>query len=62
MDTPHIVSNNSTQTLRFEWQFTFSKSDASKTWLKPYVYNNIRIYEVMSEFVMQKCLLSILFW
>jgi hypothetical protein len=44
--------------LRFEWQFTFSKSDASKTWLKPYVYHNIRIYEVMLAFV----ILSILLW
>jgi hypothetical protein len=56
-----IVSNNSTQTLRFEWWFTFLKSYESQTWLQPYVCHNIRKYELMLPFVMKKYLLFILF-
>jgi hypothetical protein len=49
----HIVFLNSTQTLRFEWWFTLSKSYAYHTWLQPYIYHNIIKYEVTLPFVIE---------
>jgi hypothetical protein len=57
---PLIVFSNSTQTLRFEWWFAFSKSYAYQTWLQPF-YHNIRKYVVTLPFVIEKYLLFILF-
>ena len=58
----HIISYNSSETLRFEYIIMFLNSYAPQIWIQSYFYHNIRKYDVTRLIVMQKYIFIVSIW